>query len=115
MSKLKHQETGLQEKIRGWFRDPTPKLKNLRGTFLRADMYNGTQKLAHAAIVATLQKYALFLDAADPAEEWAKAVAYNNFGYTKRQTSKSTYESKDNNPAFSNLSYSWNDPALGGF
>lgn len=74
-------ETGLKKKQRGWYADPDPGLKDLRGKFEDADRTNGTMKIAEEALRAVLRKFALFQDSPDPVRAFVKVLGTNNFGY----------------------------------
>lgn len=84
-------ETGLKKKQRGWYADPDPGLKDLRGKFEDADRTNGTMKLAEIALRDVLRKFALFQDAPDPVRAFVKVLGSSNFGYgdpAKRPTTE---------------------------
>jgi len=76
-------ETGLKKKQRGWYIDPAPGLKDLRGKFEDAERSAGNTKLAahERAVLDVLGKFALFQDSPDPIKSFVEVLQTRNFGY----------------------------------
>lgn len=79
----KTHETPLKKPIRGWYTDPAPGFKDLKGKFDDAARSAGTTKIAYEAIAAVLQKYSLFQGSKDPVSSFVNSLKSKNFGYGK--------------------------------
>jgi len=76
-----HHETGLKKRQRGWYTDPSPGLKDLKGKFEDAERTSGVTSIKKAAVLDVLRKFALFQDSEQPVETFAQIIQQTNFGY----------------------------------
>lgn len=74
-------ETGLKAKQRGWYTDPSPGLKDVKGKFDDADRQSHAIKIA--AVVAVLAKFGIFQNSPDPVKAFTNVLRTKNFGYGK--------------------------------
>jgi hypothetical protein len=83
MSAVKGHETGQVARERGFYRDPDPRFKDLRGKFEGAARSNGdVNRIKQAAVMHVLAKFALLDEAGDPIVELTRLIKEDDFGYS---------------------------------
>ena len=88
MSVVRGHETPQVKRERGFYRDPDPRFKDLRGKFDDAAKSNGdVRNVKSAAIRHVLAKFALLDEAGDPIIELTRLIKDDDFGYTNRKAS----------------------------
>ena len=93
-----HTETPLKKSQRGWYRDPDPGLRDLRGKFEDAGRRNGEVKLA--AMLAALAKFALLDEHGDPVVALTSLIKDSDFGYTDRASRRDPNAMRNEKPLF---------------
>lgn len=74
-------ETGLKAKQRGWYSDPSPGLKDVKGKFDDAERHANAIKVA--AMATVLAKLGVFQNSPDPVQAFTHVLRTQNFGYGK--------------------------------
>ena len=78
-------ETSQISRERGFYKDPDPRFKDLKGKFDDAARTNGEKQIKLAAIYSVLAKFALLDEMGDPIEGLTKMLKDDDFGYTDRK------------------------------
>jgi hypothetical protein len=118
MSDVRGHETPQVKRERGFYRDPDPRFKDLRGKFEDAAKSNGDAKMASIkadAVRHVLAKFALLNEAGDPIIELTRLIKDDDFGYTGRRA-KNAPNTRDEAPIWgpkSGLSAGWTADRLG--
>ena len=85
MSEIKSHETEQVARNRGFYKDPDPRFRDLKGKFDDAARTNGEKQIKLAAIYSVLAKFALLDGMGDPIEGLTKMIKDDDFGYTGRK------------------------------
>ena len=116
MSDVKGHETPQVKRERGFYRDPDPRFKDLRGKFEAASRSNGdARNIKHAAVMHVLAKFALLDEAGDPIVELTRLMKDDDFGYTGRKAERPG-QARDEKPIWgprSGLGAGWTADQLG--
>ena len=78
-------ETSQISRERGFYKDPDPRFKDLRGKFDDAARTTGEIQSKLAASNSVLAKFALLDEMGDPIEGLTKMIKDDDFGYTDRK------------------------------
>lgn len=99
MSDVKGHETEQVARERGFYRDPDPRFRNLRGKFEDASRSNGdVRRIKQAAVMHVLAKFALLDEAGDPIVELTRLIKEDDFGYSDRKGRGGGVGARDEKP-----------------